>query len=275
MTRAALRCASLALAVASLATARAARADDAASGHEALRLGLALGAASRHVAWRDDLAGALRPYDLAAAPAVAADLEWYPAARFTRGPESAFGLAASGERLLVGDTRPAGGGPEVATSADAWSLGVRIRVPLGASDATLLADRVERRFVLRDGAAHPAGFPSVDYVGWRGGARVRWAPAHARFALEPLFALVRVDGVGGLTSAEWFPRATTWGLEASLRASWVRPGGLEPFVALTWRRFVSALSPEPGDALVAGGARDDTLAAWVGVAWRAGAPTAR
>ncbi len=64
---------------------------------------------------------------------------------------------------------------------------------------------------------------------------------------------------GDLASADWFPWASGAGVDASVGADIRVTGAIHAYIRGSVRRYFFAMNPEPGDALVVGGAIDQYL----------------
>ena len=62
---------------------------------------------------------------------------------------------------------------------------------------------------------------------------------------------------GRLDDADWFPRSSTSGVEVGGRVAWRFDPWVGVALSLSHARFISALSPEPGDPRIVGGALDE------------------
>lgn len=234
--------------------------------HSPLEIAAGLKFFTRSLTYNDDLYGALRPYDLSGAPSLDAQLRWYPGAHFGSGIASIFGVYGQFNYALGLKTVDAME-REFATSQLSFGGGLRVRIPLGASELGVFGGYGQHGFTL-DGTDGPTGidFPSVSYGFLRYGADGRLSPFdgfHARFG----FAWRQMLSAGEIAEADWFPRATMGGLDAQLGVGYEVVSGLEVQLGAELIRYFYAMNPEPGDGRVAGGAVDQYLSATLGVAF--------
>lgn len=234
--------------------------------HSPLEVAAGLKFFTRGLTYNDDLYGALRPYDLSGAPSLDAQLRWYPGAHFGSGLASIFGVYGQFNYALGLKTVDAMD-REFATSQLAFGGGLRVRIPIGASELGVFGGYGQHAFTL-DGTDGPNGidFPSVSYGFLRYGADGRLSPFdgfHARFG----FAWRQMLSAGEIAEADWFPRATMGGLDAQLGVGYEVVSGLEVQLGAELIRYFYSMNPEPGDGRVAGGAVDQYLSATLGVAF--------
>ncbi len=226
--------------------------------------------AGRSLWFTDDLFMRLRPYNLTIAPTVHAGLEWYPAAHFTRGAASAFGLVADGQFTLVFSS-PDRQGRAYPTTAFNVNAGVRARLwLLDRIDVGLLLGYALQSFTLdRDAVtlAPPEGIPNTTYHSIRAGITGR-AQIIPRLAVTAGSTFHYVLSAGEITSQAFFPRALTLGVDFSLGVAVALTRGIEARLAADWRRYFYTMNPMVGDMLVAGGAVDDHYGITASIAFR-------
>lgn len=224
----------------------------------------------RFFAYNQDVFGELRNYDLAAAPALSATVEWYPGAHFSRGPASWFGLIAQGA-YVVGVSSRDSRDTVYGTTAFWFDVGLRVRIPLGLHDLGLHATYGQQHFsIANNGGGGPSandpGVPGVQYQSVRVGASVRIG------ASERVGILLGASGLplisAGDIAQNYFVRATAAGVEAQLGLAIGLVSGLELRVLADARRYFYAMNPRVGDAWVAGGALDHHLTAGAAIAFR-------
>jgi hypothetical protein len=73
-------------------------------------------------------------------------------------------------------------------------------------------------------------------------------------------------GMGGLTEATWFPRATGAGLDVSAGVAFHVTTWLDLQARIDTRRYFFAMHPAIGDPWIAGGATDDYIGGAIGLA---------
>jgi hypothetical protein len=222
----------------------------------------------RSLWFTDDFFQRLRPYDLPFAPAVAAALEWYPAA-FTRGPASWFGVVASGE-YGFGFSSADAQGRAYDTAAWGFTVGVRARRTFWRVETGLTLAYGHQVFSIdraSAGQAPPEGIPNVAYQSVRVGLSGR-INLLRRLSLTAGFTYLAVVSAGEVDGPDYFPRSFVGGVELRLGVAVPIARGFEARADLEWRRYFHHMNVVPGDRLIAGGAVDDFYAATVGVAWR-------
>lgn len=224
----------------------------------------------RFFAYNQDVFGELRNYDLAAAPALSATVEWYPGAHFSRGPASWFGVIAQGA-YVVGVSSRDSRDTVYGTTALWFDVGLRVRIPLGLHDIGLHATYGQQHFTIAsNGGGAPSsndpGVPGVQYQSVRVGASVRIG------ASERVGILLGASGLplisAGDIAQNYFVRATAAGVEAQLGLAIGLVSGLELRVLADARRYFFAMNPRVGDAWVAGGALDHHITAGAAIAFR-------
>ncbi|MFO0558499.1 MAG: hypothetical protein U0269_10820 [Polyangiales bacterium] len=224
----------------------------------------------RFFAYNQDVFGELRNYDLAAAPALSATVEWYPGAHFSRGPASWFGVIAQGAYVLGVSSRDSRD-TVYGTTAFWFDVGLRVRIPLGLHDLGLHATYGQQHFTIASNgggapSANDPGVPGVQYQSVRVGASVRIG------ASERVGILLGASGLplisAGDIAQNYFVRATAAGVEAQLGLAIGLISGLELRVLADARRYFYAMNPRVGDAWVAGGALDHHVTAGAAIAFR-------
>ena len=213
----------------------------------------------------------LEPYNLDFAPAVELAGILYPAAFFTDGIASNFGVMGSFmqgfatstdfEQSIPGTTNKLV--TELKTSSQAWDMGVRGRIPIGPAEIALFVTYGSQSFILHgdEGGTNSLAplVPDVRYnfVRIGGEARVRFSKVLLGGHIAPriLTSMNQVDLAG-----VWFPGATGSGLDFGLMAGY----GVLPFMdVMISADFVgygfdfNAIPADPKVApVVAGGATD-------------------
>ncbi len=225
---------------------------------------------ARALDYHQDVFGELRAYSLAAAPALAVSAEWYPGAHLSRGAPAWFGVIAQGS-FVAGVSSRDSRAMSYGTTAYAFDLGARVRIPVGAHEVGLHVTYGQQRFEVEGnggGAANQAdpGVPAVAYQSVRAGASVR-ACASERVAVTLGASALPLLGAGDIAD-NYFRRATGAGVEAQLGVSIAIAHGLEARALAEARRYVFAMNPQVGDRWVAGGALDHFVQAGLAVAYR-------
>jgi hypothetical protein len=175
----------------------------------------------------------LAPYSLGFGPAVVASTRIYPVAFFRDDAWSHLGLMADFELGIATSTDVTGTVPPIVlkTSIEAWSAGLRGRVPLDPVELGFFANYGSQSFILRGdegGAGLQPLVPDVKYtyirVGIDGRARFSKFMLGAHVAPRFLTTLHQID-----LETVWFPGATGSGLDFGLELGWA----FLPFLELT------------------------------------------
>lgn len=216
---------------------------------------------SRNLTYTDDLFSALREYKLSAAPAFVIRAELYPMAAVTSGALTRLGVAAMLARSPELSARTPEGA-EVGSEARAYAVGLRYRQPLGHAEVIAAADFGARRFAIDDAAARTnAGIPDTDYRYLRVGGR----------AAVPLFGHLNAGAgagyrlvldTGEIGDDRHFSRLSAGGVDATLFLGYAVTDLVNLELGTRVERYFYSMNPEPGDAMVAGGAIDQYLAAF-------------
>jgi hypothetical protein len=226
-------------------------------------LGAALQGGSRHFAYVDRLTPTLRPYDLFVAPLVAVSGEIYPLTSSSTPVLNGLGATASYARAF-GLASEESGGTRVSTSWQTFALGLRERVPLGRAFVLGIdAGYGDTSFAFDNPIQQAAQLPSVHYKLLRGGVDGRYV--NGDLSLRAGAGYLDVLSTGDF--AKLFPRASLGGIDASLGVSDQIAPAIELSLDLVYTRFFYNLSPQPGDAYVAGGALDEMATVSLGIAY--------
>lgn len=225
------------------------------AGASNLAIGVAGKLYSRRLRYNDDVFTVLNEHAADVTVEVELDASYYP--------RRWLGVAGS-----VGLTRPFDSdfeGTAFRTTGSAFAGGVRLRNQrLGTA---LELDYGGRSISIADaGAMAKPAVPDVAYRYLRVGVAADW----------PLFGAVRVGGHGGyrhvlsngqITSVEYFPRATSGGVDGAVWLGYGLARAWRLQLALDLERYFFAMNPEPGDMRVAGGAIDQYIGMSVGLAY--------
>lgn len=231
----------------------------------ALVLSLGGGVMSRELGYRDDLFAQLVGYSLPAAPILHASLRWYPGAHFTRDALAHVGVTAE-FGSIVGVRSRQGSGGSFPTESLRFEVGVEARLPIAPVELALGFAYGMHTFSLADDeAGNSAPIPNVNYKYLRPALRGR-VDIGVGLYLDATFGWRFLVGVGALGS--WFPRNQGSGFDLSAGLGWESEIGLGVRLGFQLHRYFFSLRPEPGDALIAGGAADQTLTGTVDVVWR-------
>jgi hypothetical protein len=182
------------------------------------------------------------------------------------------GAAALSVSPLV--TSSSESGDDLPTSAHAYRLGARARLPIDALSLPFPLDAVAgldlgwQSFTIGDPSSMPKPpIPSVSYTYLRPSVRVArpFGPIDAAVELGYRFVL----GQGEIASDTYFPHAHAAAIDAAASATYPLPwlAGLRAEVSLDLERYFFALHPEPGDPWVAGGAVDQYVGVSAGLTY--------
>jgi hypothetical protein len=224
----------------------------------------------RFFSYHQDLFGELRDYSLPAAPMASAMVQWYPGAHFSRGPASYFGVLLSGALPFAISSRDSSG-MQYGTTAYSFDLGIRGRIPLARHEIGLHATYGQQRFAIdnQGGGGAMAAVPGVPPVAYQ----------HVRPGLSAVLSLsdrvsLWLSGSGlivlsaGEITAQYFSRASVYGVEAQLGVQIAIASGFSAQLMAEARRYIYAMQPMVQDRWIAGGALDHYLNAGVMLAYR-------
>jgi hypothetical protein len=212
----------------------------------------------RRLRYNDDLDQRLRPSDLVA-NAVGVSASWRPLSRL-----KALSLVGRGELAVGVNGSRTPDGMEYATHSSEWSLGAGFDLPITRVRAGIVAAFGEQRFSIGDDPTMEL-VPDVTYRYVRGGLVVE-APLGPRWDVTFSAGWRRLLGLGGMTDASWFPRATGAGIDGSAGIAFHVTPWLDVQARLDLRRYFFAMHPEPGDPWIAGGATDQYFGGALGLA---------
>lgn len=250
-----------------------------------LTLGAYLSALNRNLSY-DDLSatnsGALRDYNLPLGLAFDLAATWYPGAHFTSGFAANLGIEVSyGQALGMEshDCRPAldlegnctapAAVADFPTSSRWYSLGARLRIPVGTTEPYVQLGYGGRSF----GTSAAAGvepeyaMPDVSYSFLRvgGGVRLSVGP----LVVEPRLAYLFLLGLGDFEAADWFPGASGGAIEAMLRVGFPLSEALEMQASFNYQAYSLSMDGEPGNVdRAAGSASDRYLSGSLGLEYR-------
>ncbi len=212
----------------------------------------------RRLRYNDDFNDRLRPSDLVA-NAVALSASYRPIKGF-----QPFSVIGRGELAVGVNGSRTSDGTAYATSSSEWGLGVGLDVGIRSARIALVATYGEQRFSIDDDPMMEL-VPDVTYRFARGGLSFAM-PLAPRFSLLVTGGYRHLFGMGGLTEATWFPRATGAGIDASAGVAFHVTSWLDVQARLDTRRYFFAMNPEVGDPWIAGGATDDYIGGAIGLA---------
>lgn len=212
----------------------------------------------RHFSYRDDIFEALNEYDLSGTPALTAAGEVYPMANRSQGIAAHLGAAASFTHVPEFDSEDLAGS-QYTSKARSYTLGARYRHRLLGIDLAGALDYGSQSFSIAPvGEGMQPDFPAVRYNYLRAGLSAS-TPVWSRLAAAGAIGYRQVLSSGQIESDDFFPRATTRGLDLQLELSAALRWGLDLRAGATLERYGHALNPEPGDTHIAGGALDQYL----------------
>jgi hypothetical protein len=219
---------------------------------------------SRAFVFTDNFAG-LPGYNLPGAPALAGEVEFFPAAHMSGTLARNVGFAAFYETSIGAKTTTADGSSG-ATLSRAYRLGARYRVPIASSAVLLGADYAQHYFNLTVDNALP---PNVNYSAVRPSitGRVAMGP---KLTLGITAAYLHILSVGQLGAGDRFPNITSLGAEASAMLSYQLDNELELGVGADLRHYAHAMNVQAGDRQdrLVGGALDEHFGATMLLTYR-------
>ncbi len=221
---------------------------------------------SRSLTYNQDRSGDSK-YNLAAAPELALDAELYPAAFSSSGFISNIGVTANLGYLLPVVTTPAPMGTgSYKTYGLNWAIGAKVRLPYGLFGAVAFGDQVFQ--LVKPAGGMGIDVPKVDYRYVRIGTGVR-TNVTSEVTLMGNLAYLQCLSLGGIATNAYFPKATGAALEVGAGVGYRISPLLEVQAGAEMRRYGLAMhvpySATP-PAHVAGGAVDQYLMGWAGVA---------
>ena len=222
------------------------------SGAERFEASLAVGprVVNRRFNYKSDIFQALTTFQVPAMVAMAVDAESY---------YSHFGVA--GSFFYVPEFNSAVNGNSAdpfPTTSMSFIAGARYRHTLAGITAHLAADYGGHNFTIKGESVEKPPIPNVRYRFARAGAgaRVELVP-RLRAAVEGGYR--HVLSAGEIASDAYFPRLGVAAFDAKAAVSVTVYGTWQVELAGTLERYFYSMNPEPGDAMVAGGAADQYL----------------
>ena len=235
------------------------------SKHAGIELLLGLKGFTRNYEYTDNIT-AERTYELGGAPAIFLNLRLYPLAFMTDGFVSNIGLAGGFEQGFAINSKDSQGN-ELSTSSRQWFAGLRLRLPFSTHEAGVGVGYGQHTFRIDGDESVPDvkyGFARITVDG-----RFRFGKIVVGAELGPRLLL----GAGQLAAI--FPNATGGGFEATLYGGYSLTSNIDALVGLELRRYYLTLNPNrnsppliDGDVAIAGGAVDQYLGLWLGLAWQ-------
>jgi hypothetical protein len=232
---------------------------------EAFRASFGVGSPFRNLAYSGPITTSLGDYTMSGAPMFDVNAQFYPAAPFTDGVASWFGLEVRGAFALSTPTSDRDGN-KFNSRYDAYHVGMRARMPLGAHYISAFTGYGMNRFAISsDNKDLIAPTPSVDYRMIRTGLGGELGLSDTfRLGLDAAFlSFLSVGDIG-----KWFPRAQAAGLELSANASYSLTQGLFARFGMSYQRTFFDFNGQPDDKYRAQGATDQYLSVSVGAGVR-------
>jgi hypothetical protein len=218
---------------------------------------------SRTFVFTDNVAQ-LPGYNLPGAPALAGEVEFFPALR-TDSVARNIGFAAFYESTIGAKTQRSDGGTG-ATLARSYRVGARYRVPLDTAAVLLGTDYMQHFFNLDVDNALP---PNVNYSVVRPSVAGRVSMGR-KLVLGLTAAYLHILSAGALSNADRFPNLTTLGAEAGATVSYMLDNELDLTAGVDMRYYAHTMNAQPGDPpnRLVGGAIDAHLGASVMLTYR-------
>jgi hypothetical protein len=239
-----------------------------ASALPALEFGVGAKAMFRQLSWTtatDARAAGLGPYNLTPGPETGAWLEFYPAAFGTQGFAANIGLFGRFD-YGFGVATTLANGNDVATSFRDYLGGIKLRIPTGAFIPNLSVAYGQQVFEIAQ-EQNGTDLPQLSYQFIRPalGARVMLAPTIALdAAVAYLMVLDPGSGADHIKSARFFPKATSYGIDASASVAVKLTGSIGVRAGVDFRQYGIDLHPDSTTRSVAG-AVDRYIVAWAGL----------
>jgi hypothetical protein len=232
---------------------------------EAFRASLGVGSPFRNLAYSGPISTSLGDYTMSGAPMFDLNAQFYPAAPFTDGVASWFGLEVRGSFALSTPTSDRDGN-KFNSRYDSYHFGVRGRMPIGNHYISVFSGYGMNRFAISsDNKDLLAPTPSVDYRMIRTGLGGELGLSDSfRLGLDAAFLnFLSVGDIG-----KWFPRAQAAGLELAATASYNLTQGLFARFGMSYQRTFFDFNGQPDDKYRAQGATDQYLSVSVGAGVR-------
>ena len=228
---------------------------------ETLRAVLGLGSPYRSLSYREPLTKSLGDYQLSGAPMVDINVAFHPARLATDNWLSYIGLDLRAQVALSTPSHD-NAGNDFKSRYDAFHIGLRARVPVGAHYISAFSGYAMNRFSIspeNKGVTSPA--PSVDYRTIRSGLGGELALSDSMM-LGLDAAYLNYLSVGEI--GKWFPRATAGGIEFAMFATYLVTPAIFARASAPYQRTFFDFNSRPGDKNIAGGATDQYLALSLG-----------
>jgi len=239
-----------------------------APGTEGLDVAVGLGALMRSLSYHQNASGEPK-YGLPLGPEVVVKADVFPAIMLgSDGFATRLGLTLGLSALIPGtvSTKPPTGPGSYGTRSLAWDVGLKVRIPYGLFVTGAYGDHA---FGLNSTGGAPASLiPTTNYRFVRLGAGGRWRLS-PEFSFMANLGYLRVLSFGSIADGNHYPKITGAAVEAGVAAGYRISTRLEARLGADFQRFGLAFNipfsatPPPR---IAGGAYDQYVSLWVGVA---------
>jgi hypothetical protein len=237
-----------------------------ASPASALELGVGAKAMFRQLAWTSDgRAAGLGPYNLTPGPETGLWFEFYPAAFGTSGFAANVGLFGH-FNYGFGVATTLANGTDMATTFRDYLAGLKVRIPSGTFTPNVSISYGQQVFEIAQ-QQNMTDLPKLAYQFIRpaAGARIMFAPTIALdAALGYLLVLDPGSGADYIKSSRFFPKATSYGIDATVSLAVKLTGSVGARAGVDFRQYGLALHPDSTTRAVAG-AVDRYIVAWAGL----------
>jgi hypothetical protein len=220
----------------------------------------------RNLAWTADGAGAgLGPYSLTPGPETGLWLEFYPAAFGSGGFAANVGLFGRFD-YGFGVATTLANGMDAATKFRDFMAGLKVRIPMGTFTPNVSVAYGQQVFEIAQQNTM-ADLPQLAYQFVRPalGTRMMFTPT-VSLDLSAGYLLVLDPGSGAdhIRSTRFFPKASSYGIDASASVGFKLTGSIGGRAGVDWRQYGIALNPDANTRKVAG-AVDRYIVAWAGL----------
>lgn len=218
----------------------------------ALRFGLGLKIFSRMFGYTDDIFDRLSTYTLKAGPAIAAELEVYPAAFVTTGFAANVGVLGQFD-YAVGIASRGEDGTRYGTSAVNLRLALAVRLPVSVLTVEPFFGYALQTYSIAASSGAKPNLPNVSYGGLRGGLLLKVT------VFGPVGLQLHLAGTYPLSKGEistYFQHLSVGGMDTGIALTVGLLDRLEVKAAYEYRRYWFSMNSVPGDENVAGGALD-------------------
>jgi hypothetical protein len=232
----------------------------------ALEFGVGGKAMFRSLAWTADGASAgLGPYSLTPGPETGLWLEFYPAAFGSSGFAANVGIFGRFD-YGFGVATTLANGMDAATKFRDFMGGLKVRIPVGTFTPNISVAYGQQMFEIAQQQTM-ADLPQVAYQFVRPalGARYMFTPTVGLDVVAGyLLVLDPGSGADHIRSSRFFPKASSYGIDASASVAFKLTGSIGGRVGADWRQYGIALNPDSSTRKVAG-AVDRYIVAWAGL----------